>query len=50
MSDAALRKAQQRSWKRYRQRLAGIVSQALGEYPATDDIDFTSSLPSEQAC
>jgi alpha-maltose-1-phosphate synthase len=51
MSDAALRKAQQSSWKRYRQRLAGIVSQALGEYPAvTDDIDFTSSLPSEQAC
>jgi starch synthase len=51
MSDAAIRKAAQHSWKRYRERLAGIVCRALSGSPTPpQDIDFSPSIPSEQAC
>jgi glycosyltransferase involved in cell wall biosynthesis len=51
MSHAAIRKAAQRSWKRYRERLAGIVCGALSECPTPpQDMDFSPSIPSEQAC
>ena len=51
MSHAAIRKAEQRSWKRYRERLASIVCGALYESPTPpQDIDFSPSIPSEQAC
>ena len=51
MSDAAIRKAAQRSWKQYRGRFASIVWQALAEYPTPPQaIDLSPSLPGEQAC
>jgi alpha-maltose-1-phosphate synthase len=51
MSQAAISKAAQRSWKRYRERLASIVYQALDRCPTQpQDFDFSPSLPTEQAC
>jgi alpha-maltose-1-phosphate synthase len=51
MSQAAIRKAAQRSWKRYRERLASIVRQALTEDPMShQSIARSPSLLSEQTC
>ena len=51
MSQAAICKAAQRSWERYRNRLASIVRQALAEGSAPHQaFDHSLSVPSEQAC
>jgi len=51
MTQAAIRKAAQRSWEQYRNRLASVVRQALAEEATPPQrIDHSLSVPSEQAC
>lgn len=50
MSQAAIRKARQRSWEQYRNRLTTVVRQALAEDSSPQVLDHSLSAPSEQAC
>jgi glycosyltransferase involved in cell wall biosynthesis len=50
MSQAATRKAAQRSWEQYRNHLTTVVQQALAGDSAAQALDHSFSAPSEQAC